>query len=979
MGIEGNNGRITGYNPKTGEPICAEQVVTGYDPRTGKPIYAEQIVTGYDPHTGAPIYAPPEQVIMGYDPQTGAPVYEAAQGGRQKKPFNWKPLLVVGIVAAAVIIVAAVFLSTPKIALGLAARNTMADAQKIFGRYDEATGYNKVAKPLLESDYTMDSKFRLYGAGDYYLPDGSGLDIRFDRSLTDKAAALEVGVVGQDVKLVEIDVYADEQYLEAGIPQLFDGMLRMETEDVVSQYNGSYFAGQTGKLDMADFSLDFFDPDKGDMYPQKIRDAYLEYAQDALESVRKQVVFGKGESAEKEAFGQTRNCKAYTVTVPQRAIRKLIRSVGDFAAQDKTVEEYIDASINSVAFAYPFGGATESKSEVYRLMAEYFGQAEDAVEEDLFLTFYTTKGRIVSMECEWDIADVVSNISLEMDLTGIDNPWEEYEFRFDAKANVAGNIPFGINVRGEEETSREELASTLKMAVSADHSEEIAATLKRSYDTSSGDFSFSARYGAGSMAVDVRLGGSMGVDKNAFVTAIDSFKLNLGSASIDVDVEGDVAIRPLQEAPRPTDDPIDIFELSESEIGSLGMEIADNVGGSLLGGIMPSGLLDAVPAADPLDDILSEVEDQFASAPVPAVPEDIPIIAEAPAVETDAVKLEASFPSQFDGNAYHVQSGPLSITFKVTNLTGSDLRDIVISEKNAGEIGTLSMVAANSDNILRTSINIAEPGEYVFSVCAGLPDGTQAECQMAPVPISIAAEEVPDTAGAGRVIGSGKLVLLTNAAYPPFEYLGADGQVAGIDVDVCEAVAQEMGVPLEIVNMDFEGLLPALEAGRGDLVASAMTPTELRAASADFSDPYAGIGQKIVVKKGNTTITGEEGLIGMAVGIKTGSLGDLYASNADNWQLLLVDIRKYSSETAALADLKSGALDAVVLDTALAESLTETDDTLALVDMPSTDAQYAIAVRKGDEELLHVVNGVIGQLKADGSLDRWTAAHLAAV
>ncbi|MDL2237022.1 basic amino acid ABC transporter substrate-binding protein [Christensenellaceae bacterium OttesenSCG-928-K19] len=232
----------------------------------------------------------------------------------------------------------------------------------------------------------------------------------------------------------------------------------------------------------------------------------------------------------------------------------------------------------------------------------------------------------------------------------------------------------------------------------------------------------------------------------------------------------------------------------------------------------------------------------------------------------------------------------------------------------------------------------------------------------------------PKEDGVSKIKEEGKLVMLTNAEFPPYEYLGANNEVVGIDVNICQAIANEIGVELEAVHMDFDGLISALKSGKGDLIAAGMTVDEERMQNVDFSVTYADATQIIIVNKENPKVTGENDLAGKTIGVQTGTTGDLYCTDSIEG----ADVRRFKSGLEAAMDLKNGRLDAVVLDELPAQSIVENNTDLALLDMESTDEQYAIAVNKGDEALLEVVNNVIEKLIADGKIAEFTATHVEA-
>lgn len=225
-----------------------------------------------------------------------------------------------------------------------------------------------------------------------------------------------------------------------------------------------------------------------------------------------------------------------------------------------------------------------------------------------------------------------------------------------------------------------------------------------------------------------------------------------------------------------------------------------------------------------------------------------------------------------------------------------------------------------------------------------------------------------------RVLENGKLIMLTNAAFPPYEYLGDDGSPAGVDVDVAQAIADEIGVDLEVVDMDFDGLIPALQSGKGDIVAAGMTVTDERKQSVDFTDTYADATQLIIVPAEGATVTGEEDLAGKTVGVQLGTTGDLWVTdNAD-----AAEIKQYKNALEAAMDLQNGRLDAVVIDKLPAENIASSNDDLVLIQMESTDEQYAIAVEKNNQDLVDIINGVIARMLEDGSLESSTSTHVEA-
>ncbi len=224
---------------------------------------------------------------------------------------------------------------------------------------------------------------------------------------------------------------------------------------------------------------------------------------------------------------------------------------------------------------------------------------------------------------------------------------------------------------------------------------------------------------------------------------------------------------------------------------------------------------------------------------------------------------------------------------------------------------------------------------------------------------------IPDAAvatggGLQKIKDAGKLIMMTNATFPPYEYLnGAD--VAGADVDIAQMVADEIGVELEVVDMDFDGLPIALQNGKGDLVAAGMTITPERQEAVDFSIPYTDATQLIIVNKDDPKVSGPDDFEGKTIGVQLGTTGDIYIQyeieDGAN-----ITVKQYKSNMDAAMDLINGKLDAIVLDEMPAKSIMSANDSLAVIEEPFTEEQYAMAVAKGNTELLQVVDQVLMKL-----------------
>ena len=223
--------------------------------------------------------------------------------------------------------------------------------------------------------------------------------------------------------------------------------------------------------------------------------------------------------------------------------------------------------------------------------------------------------------------------------------------------------------------------------------------------------------------------------------------------------------------------------------------------------------------------------------------------------------------------------------------------------------------------------------------------------------------------------------MLTNAGFPPFEYVDGTTPV-GVDIDVAQAIADELGVKLEVVDMDFDGLINALVSGKGDMIAAGMSITEERLQSVDFTDEYVTSAQHMIVKSGSE-IQSLEDLKGKAIGVQAGTTGDFIISDEiDLPEGTLhgtgASIKHYKTALEAALDLKAGRLDAVVVDKHPAQAIAQKNDGLVVVEQAISEAEsYAIAVNKGKTALLNKINEVLQKLIQEGKIDEFLVKHTA--
>ena len=232
--------------------------------------------------------------------------------------------------------------------------------------------------------------------------------------------------------------------------------------------------------------------------------------------------------------------------------------------------------------------------------------------------------------------------------------------------------------------------------------------------------------------------------------------------------------------------------------------------------------------------------------------------------------------------------------------------------------------------------------------------------------------EAAETEAAKEAAG-GKLVMATNAEFPPYEYHDGDA-IVGIDAEIAKAIADALGMELEIEDIAFDSIIPEIVSGKADMGLAGMTVTEDRMQSVDFSDTYAKASQKIIVTE-DSEIASPDDLKGVIVGVQLGTTGDIYVSDleADG-----TTVERYSKGFEAVQALSQGKIDAVVIDGEPAKTFVAETEGLKILEESFTDEEYAIAVKKGNTELLEKINGALKTLKDNGTLDEIVAKYIKA-
>lgn len=205
------------------------------------------------------------------------------------------------------------------------------------------------------------------------------------------------------------------------------------------------------------------------------------------------------------------------------------------------------------------------------------------------------------------------------------------------------------------------------------------------------------------------------------------------------------------------------------------------------------------------------------------------------------------------------------------------------------------------------------------------------------------------------------LIMATNAEFPPYEYRDGD-QIVGIDAEIAQAIADDLGMELVIEDMAFDSLIAAVQSGKADMVLAGMTVREDRLENVNFSDPYTLTAQVVIVKDGSAIVSPAD-LVGKKVGVQLGTTGDMYAEDIDD-----VTVERFNKGFEAVQSLLQDKVDAVIIDREPAKVFISQNEGLIILDEEYTVEEYAIAIAKNNTELLEQVNASLAKLKESGKI-----------
>ena len=271
-------------------------------------------------------------------------------------------------------------------------------------------------------------------------------------------------------------------------------------------------------------------------------------------------------------------------------------------------------------------------------------------------------------------------------------------------------------------------------------------------------------------------------------------------------------------------------------------------------------------------------------------------------------------------------------------------------------------------------------GSTASSEAASEPAASESTASSEAASSEAASDATSDTASAEvTTVEPGKLIMSTNAAFPPYEMTADGGSFEGIDVEIAGAIAEKLDLELQIDDMDFDAALLAAQTGKSDMVMAGVTVTEDRQTVMDFSDSYAA-GIQVVIVPEDSDIASIDDMTGKMIGVQRGTTGDQYCSaSVEDGGFGEENVTRYDNGLTAVQALNNGQVDCVVIDNAPAQEFVAANPGLKILDTEYANEEYAIGVAKGNTQLLDAINTAIAELKADGTiqsiLDKYISAE----
>ena len=260
-----------------------------------------------------------------------------------------------------------------------------------------------------------------------------------------------------------------------------------------------------------------------------------------------------------------------------------------------------------------------------------------------------------------------------------------------------------------------------------------------------------------------------------------------------------------------------------------------------------------------------------------------------------------------------------------------------------------------------------------LAACGGSGSGSASSAPAASSGVSSSAGDAGSSTGSTSTpaelttVEAGKLIMSTNAAFPPYEMTPYErtadsGNVVGIDAEIARAIADKLGLELVIDDMDFDAAQLAVQQGKSDICMAGLSVTEDRLLVMDFSDSYATGIQVVIVPEGSDVTL--DNLGEQLIGTQRATTGNIYCTDDYGEDHVIA----YDDGIVAVQDLLNGKVDAVVIDKAPAQEFVAANPGLVILDTEYANEDYAIGVAKGNTALVDAVNGALAELTADGTI-----------
>ena len=230
-----------------------------------------------------------------------------------------------------------------------------------------------------------------------------------------------------------------------------------------------------------------------------------------------------------------------------------------------------------------------------------------------------------------------------------------------------------------------------------------------------------------------------------------------------------------------------------------------------------------------------------------------------------------------------------------------------------------------------------------------------------------ATEAATEAAAELKTVEAGKLIMSTNASFPPYEMIADDGSFEGIDVEIAGAIAEKLGLELVVDDMDFDAALLAVQQNKSDIVMAGVSVTEERQLVMNFSNSYATGVQTVIVKEGSDVTM--DNLGEKMIGCQKGTTGYIYASDSpENGGYGEDHVTAFDNGASAVQALLNGQVDCVIIDNAPAQEYVAANAGLTTLDGAWVEEEYAIGMNKDNTALLDAVNQALAELTADGTV-----------